>query len=128
MLRFDKGEEVIAGLQDYLAKSNIKAAQFWGIGSTNSFELGYFNGTLKDYRKKPFFDEREILTFTGNGAMLDGKPVVHAHGSFSDFDFQLVGGHVFSLKVSATCEIFLIAMEGEADRKNNPDFNLNLLT
>ena len=128
MLRFDKGEEVIGGLLEFAKTNNIRSAYFSGIGACDSFELGFFNGFLKNYRHKPFLKNSEIISLTGNVSVLNNEPVIHAHGVFSDSDFEIVGGHVFKIMVSVTCEVFLTAMAGDLNRGLNTDFNLNLLT
>ena len=127
ILRFDKGEEIFGALTDFCVKNEIKAASFMGLGTSGEVELGYFNAFLKEYRKKPHIENLEIVSLIGNIAWLENKPVVHAHGSFGRTDFSLIGGHVFKLVVLATCEIFLIKLEGQLDRENNPEFNLNFL-
>jgi uncharacterized protein len=127
ILRFDKDEEIISCLENYAQENKITAAQFSGIGTCSKLELGYFNPTLKDYRKKPFYDNLEIISLTGNMGIHEGKSVVHAHGSFGNNEFTLVGGHVFKIFVLATCEISVIVLDGQLERKNNPDTNLNLL-
>ena len=60
MLRFDKDEEVIVGLTEFMQAQNINACAFFGIGACSSVELGYFNIFLKDYRKKPYVEELEV--------------------------------------------------------------------
>jgi hypothetical protein len=127
ILRFDKDEDVISGIQDFMKAQNIYACAFFGIGAAASVELGYFNTYLKDYRKKPYVEELEIASFSGNGGLTDGQPAIHAHGVFSRNDFTSLAGHVFKLVVSVTCEIFLIKLDGALERKHNSDFNLNLL-
>lgn len=127
VLRFDKGEEVISGLLNFATENNIKAAYFSGIGACDTFELGFYNDYLKEYRHKPFLKSCEIISLTGNIATLNGAPAVHAHGVFGDSDFVTVGGHVFKINVSVTCEVFLINMDGELKRENNQAFNLNFL-
>lgn len=127
ILRFDKDEDIIAGLGVFMADQKMTACFFSGIGSTGEIELGYYNGHLKEYRKKPFFEELEVISLIGNGGIMDGKPAVHAHGMFGRTDFTTVGGHVFKLIVAATCEIFLIQLDGELKRGKNEEFNLNLL-
>src|SRR5579863_9745474 len=102
VLRFDKDEEVIAGLTAFMVAQSIKACDFFAIGAVNSVELGYFNAHLKLYRKKPYTDDLEIISLTGNGAIKDDKPIIHAHGLFGYNDFTSIGGHVFSLKVAVT--------------------------
>jgi len=127
ILRFDKDEEVVADLQKFLGEQAVGPCAFFGVGACAEAELGYFNRHLKDYRKKLFVEDMEIISFMGNGSLAEGKPVIHAHGSFGRNDFSIIGGHIFKLTVSVTCEIFLIKLEGSMERKLNSDFNLNLL-
>ncbi len=127
VLRFDQGEDVVEGLVDFATKQGSKAAAFHGIGSCRELELGYFNAHLKEYRRKPMFEDMEIISLNGNVSLLDGKPAVHMHGMFGRTDFSVAGGHVFKLVVQATCEIFLIQMEGEMSRKKSEEIGLNLL-
>ncbi len=126
-MRFDKGEELLSALTGFITQNQIQAASFTGIGTTSEAELGYFNAYLKQYRKKPLLENLEIISLIGNVATVDAKPVIHCHGSFSRTDFSMVGGHVFKLTVLATCEIFLIKLDGEMKRVNNPEFDLNML-
>ena len=127
LLRFDKGDDVMAGISDFMAKQNFQAATFSGIGSCSEVELGYYNIHLKEYRKKPYFEDLEIVSFNGNGAIFEGKPVLHGHGMFGRTDFTVFGGHVFKMVANATCEVFLIHLDGKMERKKNEEFNLNLL-
>jgi predicted DNA-binding protein with PD1-like motif len=127
VLRFDKDEEVIAALADLMKTLNINACAFFGIGACASAELGYFNVYLKNYRTKPYVEEMEIASFSGNGSLNNGEPAIHAHGVFGKNDFSTLAGHVFKMTVSITCEIFLIKLEGQMNRGANSEFNLNLL-
>lgn len=127
ILRFDKGEEILAKLSEFLEAEKITAASFNAIGACGEIELGYFNINLKDYRKKPFYEELEIVSLSGNTAMAEGKPVMHAHGMFSRTDFSTLGGHVFKILVSVTCEVFLIKLDGQVNRKLDEATNLKLL-
>lgn len=127
VLRFDKSEEVVKGLLDFMLAQNIQACSLSGLGSAYEIELGYYNPHLKDYRKKPFLQELEIVSLVGNGSMLDGKPCLHIHGVFGKNDFSLLGGHVFKIITLATCEIHLVKLEGQMGRRLDPETNLNLL-
>jgi len=127
ILRFDKGEEVLEGLKKFMAEQAVSACAFFGIGACSVIELGYFNIHLKNYRRKPFTEELEILSFSGNGGLNDGQPEIHCHGVFGMTDFSTIGGHVFKLTVSVTCEIFLLVLDGALERKTDFDSNLNLL-
>lgn len=127
ILRFDKGEEAIAGLMKFMKDNSIAACSFTGLGAAAEIELGFFNAHIKEYRKKPFFEELEIISLVGNGGLKDNEPVVHAHGIFGRTDFTVVGGHVFKLTVSITAEIHLTKLDGALERVINTDYNLNLL-
>jgi predicted DNA-binding protein with PD1-like motif len=127
ILRFDKDEEIFAGLSQYAKEKKVPSAFFTCIGSCGAVELGYYNPHLKDYRKKPFVEELEIISFTGNIGWSGAEPAIHAHGMFGRTDFSVFGGHVFSLKTLATAEIHLTILSGTANRSLNTDYNLNLL-
>lgn len=127
VLRFDKGEDVCVKLQEFMDEQKMTGCAFWGIGSCTEIQFGYYNEHLKEYRKKPYYEEMEVINFQGTGALMNDKAVVHAHGTVGRTDFTMLGGHVFKLVVSATMEIVLIQLDGALNRKNNPDFNLNLL-
>jgi hypothetical protein len=127
VLRFDKDEEVLEGLKKFMGEQAICACAFFGIGACASVELGIYNTFVKEWRKKPYVENFEILSITGNGSLKDGKAMVHAHGVFGKDDFTTIGGHLFKLVVSITCEISLIKLEGVLERKPSLDPNLNLL-
>ncbi len=129
ILRFNKGEAILSGIANFMAAQNITACFFNGIGSAASAELGFYNPHLKEYRKKPFVEDLEIISLTGNGAIFDAdkKPIIHAHGLFSRIEFTTIAGHVFETVAAATCEISLTKLNGAMARKHNEEFNLKLL-
>lgn len=128
VIRIDKGEEVMEQLAKFVKENNVTSCSFSGIGAAETLELGFFNPHIKDYRKKQFLDETEIVSLSGNSSMVNGEPALHAHGIFTKNDFSAVGGHVFKIFVSVTCEIVLTKLDGELKREMNSDFNLNLLS
>lgn len=127
MLKVDPGEELIAGLKTFLAGERIQASAFSAIGACASVELLYFNLETKAYQNKLIEEDLEIVSLTGNSAMLNGEVVLHAHGVLSKADFSTLGGHIKALTVSATCEVFLIKLDGQMHRKLDEKMNLNLL-
>ena len=127
ILRFDKGEEIVAGLLEFAELNEVKAAAFNGIGAANYAELGFFDLEKKTYEKQVFAEEVEIISLIGNLAVLAGRPVLHVHGSFGRRDFSVVGGHVIGLRVSVTCEILLTLLDGRLERRPDSGLNLNLL-
>lgn len=127
VLRFQKGEEVFESLKKFLANEKIMACAFSGIGACKLAELSYFNLETKSYQNKIFEEDLEIVSLTGNSAMLNGEVALHAHTVLSKSDFFCVGGHVIKLVVSATCELFLVKLDGIMERKLDAETNLNLL-
>ena len=126
-LRLDKGEELLASVGQFCASQSIQAAYFDAIGTTSLVELGFFNDHLQEYRHKQFMENLEIVSLSGNVSQVSGQPILHTHGSFARTDFTVIGGHVFKLVTLATCEVFLLAFEGQMRRELNPEFKLNLL-
>lgn len=127
ILRFDVGEDVIAGLISLCSQQTITAAHFTGLGACGSVTLSYYDLTDKKYLDRTFDKELEIVSLTGNVARLKEKTAIHAHGVFADKDYATVGGHVKELIVSATCEIHLTTLKGKMERGYDEKTGLNLL-
>ena len=58
---------------------------------------------------------------------LDGKAVVHGHGTFSDRFFNPRAGHIMKMIVSATCEVVLERLPGKMERSFSEEIGINLL-
>lgn len=133
VLRFDKNDEVIEGLIQFAEQEKITAAAFWGIGAAEEVVLACYDLDAKAYYDRRFDERLEIISLTGNIARMrksgsdSERVVIHAHGSFSNKEMQLVAGHVKRLVVSATCEIVLMAMNGKLEREFSEEIGLNLL-
>ncbi len=127
ILRFDKGEEVFAGIVNFMKEHSLSACSFSAIGSVSEVELGYYNPFLKEYHKKPLVENFELISLNGTGAMLNNEPVIHAHGMVGRTDFSVLGGHIFRLVTLATVEAHVIVLPGSMQRNKNDEFNLNLL-
>ena len=127
IVRLDRGEELIATLTRFLAERDIRCGALTGLGAVDSPELGLFTMKTREYLRRRFPGEYEIVAITGNVSSLDGKPFAHVHGLFSDAECQVVGGHVFSAEVAITCEIDLAVYPGEMKRRPDPATSLNLL-
>ena len=127
LLRFDLKEEILTSLQNFCLTENIFSAWVSAIGSAERVELGFYNSQKKIYEKLELDEDLEIVSLQGNIAFFENKPTCHIHGCFSGKDFMAKSGHVFSVHTSATCEVFLIKLEGKIVREKSENFNLNLL-
>lgn len=128
ILRFDPGEEAIAGLISYCEENQIKAAWLSMLGASSKITLSYYNLTSKKYEDRVVEENLEVLAITGNIATLNHKIIVHAHGSFSNQQFECIGGHIKSLTVSATLEVNITVLPGEIMRKPDAFTGLNLMS
>lgn len=127
VLRFDRGEEVMEGLRKFCENESITAGSFSGLGACSEVVISRYNTNRKVYSDRKFAEIMEIVSLTGNVAKFQNDIAVHAHGSFSDYEFQTFSGHVKKLIVSATCEVMLEKLPGVLSREPDEATGLNLL-
>jgi len=126
VLRFDSDEDVALSLVKYVMEEKIGAAWVSAIGSAKEIELGFYDKFYKEYRRQVFNEEMEVVNLSGNVGILNKKPAVHLHGSFGLHDYRVVGGHVHSLIVNTTVEMYLDKMDGVLKRDYDGNTGLNL--
>jgi uncharacterized protein len=131
ILRFDKGEDVVAGILDFARENKIEGAWLSAIGSAKDIELGFYDIGKRKYLNKLFKGPLELVEASGTLAVKNGSPILHWHGVFSDEDYKTIGGHIHKLVANATVEIFIHKL-GESgndclERETDPKSGLNLL-
>lgn len=127
-LNFQKGDEVMSGLADFLKENNIKAGHISGLGAASHLEIAYYNLETKEYERKQFTEDVEILSLNGNiGVKEGGELVVHMHGTFGRNDFSVFGGHIFEMVISGAGEIQIAAFFGEINRAYDEESGLTLM-
>ncbi|MBL8030787.1 MAG: DUF296 domain-containing protein [Candidatus Doudnabacteria bacterium] len=127
VFRFDRGEDVLAELQNWAAQERVEAASLSAIGASQKVVLAYYDLATKEYQNHEITENLEVVGVTGNLAMFDGVPVIHMHGTFSRADLSVLAGHIKQLIVSATCEVVLRVLPGTLRRQYDPETGLNLL-
>lgn len=127
ILRFERGEELLMVLKEYCHRDKIGAAAISAIGAAEKLTLSWYDVDAKAYEDKEYDEKLEVLSLLGNVSVLDGKPVVHIHGSFSNREMQAFGGHVKRLVVGATCELVLRVITASLPRLYNDEVGLHLL-
>lgn len=122
-----KGEEVIASLTEFAETEKIAHAAISGLGAVEDAECCYYHLPNKEYLCQTFSDAREVLSLTGNIAIVEGKPFVHAHVVLGDREMQTAGGHLKEAIVAVTLEI-AVAVDGTPlGRQYAEDIGLKLL-
>lgn len=124
-----KGEELVQSLINFAKKESVKGAWIFVIGACDEVEVGYYDLKTKNYKFKKHNQDLEILNIQGNLSWSGGEPVIHLHGTFAGEDGKAFGGHVKSLKVSVTCEVFVHDWFGanRIERKLDDSIGLKLL-
>ena len=129
VLVLERGEKVIATMTDFCVKEGIQSGFFQAIGAIKNTEIGYYSLEKKEYFFKVFPEDREVASMTGNIALVENKPFMHAHAvlSASDQGLTCVGGHVKEAEVAVTLEVFLTPLTSALERKHDDQIGLKLL-
>ena len=125
-ISIDKGELVNQSLLNVSEKEGLKSGWVNGLGAISNIEIGYWDIEEKIYVKKTFDEDYELLSLIGNVSLVDNKPFIHTHISFSDTKFKVYGGHLFDAKVIAAAEFCIFTSEYHLHRKLNCDIGLSL--
>lgn len=127
VVRIDRGEEILDKIRELALKENIKLASVTALGATDDFTVGVFNTAEKRYYANEFKGAFEIVSLTGSINTMDGEFYTHIHMSAGNDKGEVFGGHLNRAVVSATCEMIVSVIDGEADRYYDDDVGLNLL-
>ena len=127
ILRFDRGEDLLVTLQAFCEKEEIVAGTISAIGAAEKIVLSWYDLIEKKYVDVERDEQLEIVALNGNVSSFKGKPIIHAHGCFSDRTMTVIAGHVKSLIVGATCELRLNILRGKMERGHDAAVGLHLL-
>lgn len=126
-VRLDRGEEVVGTLTNLCKEMNIGCAALTGIGAVKDIELGYYDLSLYTYLNKKIPDICELVSLTGNVALVEGEPFVHAHACVARRDLRMLGGHLVRATVAVTVEAFLLVGQTPLIRELDPEVKLKLV-
>ena len=126
--RIDKGEEVCAKLLELAEREDIRLAGVYGLGASDDVTLGVFDTATKYYNKTVYnATDYEIGSVTGNLSRQGDKPYLHLHAVIgSPVMGECHAGHLNAATISATCELMIDVIDGEAGRKFSDEIGLNL--
>jgi predicted DNA-binding protein with PD1-like motif len=107
VLVFAKGDRVMDPLKQFLRKNAITAARLSGIGALESVTLGYFDWVSKRYERHRIDEQLELLALSGDVALDEDGPQVHAHVVVGHRDMRASGGHLIDATVRPTLELII---------------------
>lgn len=123
----DPGEEVLESLLGFAKEQGLSAAEFTGLGALSDCVLGYFDWQKKDYERITLDEQVEVLNLTGNVALADGEPKLHAHIVVGKADGSAHGGHLLAGHVRPTLEVVITESPAHLQRRSDPQTGLPLL-
>lgn len=103
LLRLMPGEELATTLEQFCREHNITGGFISGLGATNEVELAHFNVHTKQYSKRVFTGEYEVVNLTGNISV----EKIHIHVTIGDNTFQTFSGHCLRCVADPTLEIMI---------------------
>lgn len=128
VIRFDRDDDVLAGILDLAAHESLTAAWLSAIGSTQEIELGFYDRSAQEYVTSVFAEELELVEASGTLSIASGKPHLHLHGFFGRRDFQTIGGHIHHMIANSTLEVFIHKITGQLTRTHDAATGLTLLS
>jgi len=107
-VRLETGEEIHKSLSKLMDVLNLQGGIAMGIGALSSYSLGYYDIHKKEYIRKDYNEEVELLSCIGNLAHKGDSKIAHLHATVSNVNMETRGGHLFEGIISATGEFSLI--------------------
>jgi len=68
-----------------------------------------------------------VTGLLGNITRKDGKPFVHAHGTFGRRDMSVIAGHLMSATVFPLLEVVITPTKNRATREFDKEVGLNVI-
>jgi hypothetical protein len=123
----ESGEEVMEKIMEFATKEKISVSQFTAIGAFSDTIVGFFDFSLKDYKKIPFKEQMEVLTLNGDITLFNGEYKIHAHVVLGKEDGTAHGGHLLKATVHPTLEIILNESPAYLKRKIDKESGIALI-
>ena len=100
--RLESGSDLVEEIERFCAEQGVVTAQVTVIGAVRRAAYAYFEQDDHRYRELSSETHHEIVGFTGNVSLRDGRPFLHAHATFADASGACVGGRLLR-----GCEVFV---------------------
>jgi uncharacterized protein len=127
VLVLETGDEAMAELTAFARARSLSAARFTAIGAFSEVVLGYFDWERKEYERIPVREQVEALALTGDVALEDDEPAVHAHVVVGLRDGSTRGGHLLEARVRPTLEVMLVESPAHLRKRLDEESGLALI-
>jgi predicted DNA-binding protein with PD1-like motif len=123
----DNHDEAMESIQSFAKEQNLKASQFNAIGAFSKTTLGFFDYSIKDYKKIQVDEQVEVLNIAGDVSLYNDKIQIHAHAVLGKSDGTACGGHLLKGFVHPTLEIILTESPAYLQREMDDDAHIALI-
>ncbi len=123
----ESGEEAMEQLTTFTKKLNLSASQFTAIGAFSDTTVGFFDFSIKDYKKNRFNQQMEVISLTGDISMYKNEYKVHGHIVLANENGVAFGGHLIKGIVHPTLEIILNESPLYLERQMDAESGLPLI-
>lgn len=132
----DEGEEAFSALSDFAARQQFSAAQVTAVGAFEHAVVGWFDRSVRDYRRITVGQQCEVLSLIGDIALSpdrgsdsgrSGQSQPHLHTVLGLADGTTRGGHLLEGRVWPTLEVVIREAPAELHKTLRPDVGLALI-
>jgi len=127
VLRFDKGEELVRTLTQFIEEQDIKSGWISGLGGALWADLAFYHLEQKAYEFDRIDEPLEIASMTGNVTRFNGKPFLHVHAVVADMNYHSYAGHLKEMAAAATCEVRIELFDEPINRVQSDAVGLKIL-
>ena len=113
IFKLSKGKDLLEALADFCHDNQVKCGIVSVIGSVANATIGYYDPAKKRYEKTVINQTLELLNLTGNISIQDNRPMVHAHVTLADEEYNVIGGHLMLGTKIYVCEAYVQELVGE---------------
>ena len=123
----DSGDEVLKNILSFAEEKKLHASQFNAIGAFREATLGFFDFSIKDYKKIEIKEQVEVLNIAGDISLYENEFKIHAHVVVGKRDGTAHGGHLLKAIVHPTLEIILTESPAYLQREMDKDSGIPLI-
>lgn len=127
VLLLEDGEEVYKGILEFANEYNLRAARFTAIGALSKAIIGFYDLDTKDYVQIKIDEQLDVLLLSGNIALSEGKPTVHAHVILGERSGEATGGHLLEAYARPILEVIITESPENMQREIDQATGLPLL-
>lgn len=127
VLVFETGDDLMRPLLDFCRRERLSASHFTGIGAFRRVTVAYFDWRTKQYQHIEVEEQVEVLALSGDIALKDADPQVHAHVVLGKADATAHGGHLVDATVRPTLELVITESPAHLRRRLDDETQLALI-